>query len=159
MASGMIMGGMIPILAGGCGPAENAEIRAVLDSQVQAWNRGDLDGFMQGYWKSDDLVLSTPQGETRGWRTLRDRYRRRYGSPRAGDRSASAGDAGMTLGRLRFEDLVISRQGEDAAQAAGRYRLERDGQNQSGRFFLHLRLIGGRWVIVRDRTVPVESSR
>jgi ketosteroid isomerase-like protein len=58
-------------------------IRKVLDDQVEAWNRGDLEGFMQGYWKSDELTFFSGGNVRRGWDETYDRYRKKYkGSPR-----------------------------------------------------------------------------
>src|SRR4051794_27204303 len=54
-------------LARGAPPEESAAVRAVLDSQVEAWNRGDLDGFMAGYWKDDRLTFFSGDTITRGW--------------------------------------------------------------------------------------------
>ena len=60
-------------------PAEDVErgVRAVLDAQIQAWNRGDLNGYIAGYWNSPDLVFFSNGEETRGWQPTLDRYRRR----------------------------------------------------------------------------------
>ena len=120
---------------------EHPQIRAVLDAQAQAWNRGDLDGFMQGYWKSDEVVFATPEGETHGWQEVIDRYRRRYPDAAA-------------MGRLSFDRITIARKDDSEAEASGTYRVQRDNETRSGRFFLTFRLINGAWVIVRDYTVP-----
>ncbi len=69
-------------------------IRAVLDQQVTAWNRGDIDGFMQTYWPSDDLTFSGGGQTRRGWATVRDRYKARYPTPER-------------MGKLAFSDLEI----------------------------------------------------
>src|SRR5688572_18720137 len=53
-------------------------IRAVLDAQVAAWNRGDIEGFMDGYARSDDIVFISGDSLTHGWRTVLDRYKRGY---------------------------------------------------------------------------------
>ena len=69
------------ILAGGASAAPqvdpSTEIRAVIDAQVVAWNRGDVDGYMEGYVRSDRLEFVSNGKITRGWKTVRDRYRRR----------------------------------------------------------------------------------
>ncbi len=134
----------------GCAGPQHPEIRAVLDGQVDAWNRGDIEGFMQGYWKSDELVFTSRSQSktqqpttTRGWQAALDRYRSRYPTT-------------AQMGSLRFENLAVSRQGEDAAQVAGLYRLRNESGEHVGRFFLHMRRINGRWVIVKDHTVAEE---
>jgi ketosteroid isomerase-like protein len=126
---------------GGCGkPADHPEIRSVLAQQEEAWNRGDLDGFMAHYWKSDELVFRSPKGETHGWQAVLDRYRKAYPTKEA-------------MGSLRFEVGKISPAGPEAFEVAGQFRQEVADGAQTGRFYLHFRRIGGQWVIVRDFTV------
>lgn len=129
------------IMVCGCGArVDQPEIRNVLQQQEQAWNRGDLDGFLAHYWNSEELVFRSPKGETRGWAAVRDRYRASYPTP-------------TQMGRLRFEIGHIARTGEDTAEVAGQFRQEVSGATHSGRFYLHLRKIDGAWLIVRDVTV------
>ncbi len=129
------------LLVAGCAQqAEHPEIRSVLDRQVDAWNRGDVVGFMQGYWKSDELEFTTPQGTTRGWQATLDRYRTKYPTREA-------------MGTLRFERLTVARPTPETAEVSGRYRVETTSGVKSGRFFLKMRRIDGAWVIVSDHTV------
>jgi hypothetical protein len=124
--------------------AEPVEISAVLNRQVEAWNRGDVEGFMQGYWKSDELEFTTPDGTTRGWQATLERYRAKYPTPEA-------------MGTLNFERLCVTQTSSDAAEVSGRYRLDRKSDVLTGRFTLKMRRIGGKWVIVRDDTVGDSS--
>jgi ketosteroid isomerase-like protein len=129
----------------GCGrpAADHPEIRQVLGQQTEAWNRGDLDGFMQGYWKSDETVFRSSTGETHGWQAVLDKYKQSYPTPER-------------MGRLAFEGVQISRTGEEQAEVSGRFRLRIDadgGGQQTGRFYLMMRRIDGAWVIVKDYTV------
>ena len=55
-----------------------AAVRALLDAQVEAWNRGDLEGFMAGYWRSPELVFCSGATVTKGWDATLERYRQRY---------------------------------------------------------------------------------
>lgn len=129
-------------LAGGCAaPVEHPEILAVLREQESAWNRGDLDAFMQGYWESGELSFTTPDGKFKGWRETRDRYRKSYPDAAA-------------MGRLRFDRLAVSRAGDDSASVSGKYRVDTPDGVKSGRFFLRLRRLDGRWRIISDHTVP-----
>ncbi len=114
------------------------QIRQILDRQVNAWNRGDVDAFMEPYWNSPDLTFSAGGHLTRGWRSTLDRYRERY--PTAAD-----------MGRLRFSELEIIELGPEAALVLGRWQLERD-KPVGGLFTLVFRKDGGRWVIVHDHT-------
>ena len=118
-----------------------AAVRAVLDRQVEAWNRGDLDGFMSGYWNSPDLVFQSGSTLTRGWQATRDRYRLRYQAE------------GKEMGRLRFEELDVQPLSPDAAFIRGRWHLTmKDGSEPNGLFTLLARRIGGEWKIVHDHT-------
>lgn len=131
---------LLSAFASGCRTSEYADITSVLDSQQAAWNVGDIDGFMKGYWKSDDLVFSTPDGDTHGWQATLDRYKSRYATPEQ-------------MGKLSFSRLTVARPTPDTAEVSGVYRLDLSEGVKSGRFYLHMRLIDGQWVIVRDRTV------
>jgi uncharacterized protein (TIGR02246 family) len=118
-----------------------ATARSVLDAQVEAWNRGDLEGFMATYWRSPDLVFCSGSTVTRGWDETLARYRRRYQSE------------GREMGRLRFDGLEVIPLGADAALAHGAWRLHMtDGKQPNGLFTLLLRRIDGAWRIVHDHT-------
>ena len=128
-------------LSGCRASGDHPDIRAVLNQQEQAWNRGDLDGFMAHYWQSDELTFRSPKGETRGWQAVLDRYRKAYPTEER-------------MGSLSFEIGKVAMTGADAAEVAGRYRQDLPDGPQTGRFYLHLRRInGGAWVIIRDFTI------
>ena len=119
------------------GPA----IERVLTQQAAAWNRGDLEAFMDGHWRSPDLVFTSGARVQRGWQTTLDRY------------VASYGTSPETMGRLTFSDLEIHPLGDGAAWALGRWRLDYDGgESPGGIFTLVFREIDGRWLIVHDHT-------
>ncbi|HUF90563.1 MAG TPA: nuclear transport factor 2 family protein [Gemmatimonadota bacterium] len=115
-------------------------IQRVLDEQVAAWNRGDLEAFMDGYWRSPDLVFTSGGNVQRGWQTTLDRYRATYGS------------SPETMGRLAFSDLEVHPLADGAAWALGRWELDHEGDTMGGVFSLVLRSVAGRWVIVHDHT-------
>lgn len=112
----------------------------VLDEQAEAWNRGDLEGFMEGYWRSPELVFTSGGRVQRGWWTTLDRYRASYGESAEG------------MGTLSFRDIEVHGVDDDAAWAMGRWRLERDGGATGGVFTLVFRRIAGEWKIVHDHT-------
>ena len=115
--------------------------RVVIDAQVEAWNRGDLEGFMTGYWRSPDLVFCSGDTVTKGWDETLARYRKRYQSE------------GREMGRLRFDGIELIPLGEDAALARGAWRLVMtDGKEPHGLFTLLLRRLDGAWRIVHDHT-------
>ncbi len=130
---------LVPL--GGCsGAVDHPEIRAVLDQQLEAWNDGDIEGFVAHYWKSDELVFKSPKGETRGWQAVLQRYRRAYPTPEK-------------MGSLTFDLGEIVRPSDDTAEVAGQYRVRTANEIQTGRFYLHFRKINDAWLIVRDYTV------
>jgi ketosteroid isomerase-like protein len=120
-------------------PGIDAEIRAVLRSQQEAWNRGDIDGFMNGYARAGSTTFVSEDTVTRGWQTVRDRYRKRYS-----DREK--------MGTLTFSDLEITPLGRDAAIALGRWKLKRSKDEPHGRFTLIFRQRTEGWRIVHDHT-------
>lgn len=122
-------------------PGEPASERIArrLMAQQDAWNRGDIEAFMSGYWKSDDLRFASGGTVTRGWQATLDRYRKRY-------------DSREKMGKLSFSDLSVSILCENAALAFGRWKIEREGDAPGGLFTLLYRKIGGEWLIVHDHT-------
>lgn len=127
-------------------PAQvNEQIRAVIQAQQAAWNRGDIDGFMNGYARadrqpgSDSTTFVSEDSVTRGWQTVRDRYRKKY-SDRA------------KMGTLTFSDLEITLLSHDSAFAIGRWKLKRVKDQPHGRFTLIFRRLPEGWRIVSDHT-------
>lgn len=118
--------------------AAREEIANILGQQAAAWNRGDVDAFMQPYWHSSDLSFSSGGRVTRGWDSTRERYRQRYPTREA-------------MGRLTFGKLEITKLGDGAALVLGRWRLKRK-EPVGGAFTLVLRKLEGRWIIIHDHT-------
>jgi beta-aspartyl-peptidase (threonine type) len=116
-----------------------AEIRAVMAAQAAAWNRGDIDGFMDGYARSDATEFVAGDKLTRGWQTVRDRYRKKY-------------DSREKMGALTFSELKITPLGGDAALVIGRWRLVVKNDKPHGRFTLLFRRTASGWRIVHDHT-------
>jgi uncharacterized protein (TIGR02246 family) len=115
------------------------EIRAVLHAQQDAWNRGDIDGFMSGYARSGSTTFVSEDAVRRGWETVRARYLKKY-SDRA------------KMGRLTFSDLEITPISADAAVVLGRWKLRRAQDRPRGRFTLIFRKTADGWRIVHDHT-------
>jgi len=120
-------------------PAVRA-IRAVLDRQVQAWNRRDLEGFMQGYWRSPNLTFYSGGATVSGWEETIARYRNRYQS------------AGNEMGKLEFLDLKIEQLGPSAAFVRGRFQLRMSSGESGGLFTLTFRKFADGWKIIHDHT-------
>lgn len=116
----------------------SAAVRAVLDGQVAAWNRGDIENFMNGYARSADTVFVSGESVTHGWQTVLDRYKKNYDSPEK-------------MGTLTFSDLEITPMGNDVAVVLGSWRLKRVNDEPHGRFTLIFRKKKW-WKIVHDHT-------
>lgn len=116
-----------------------AAVRAVIETQAEAWNRGDIDGFMEGYAKEDSITFVSGDTITRGWQTVLDRYRKNY-------------DSRAKMGTLTFSELEFKPLSEFYMMALGRFQLARDGDNPHGRFTLIFRRTNGGWRIVHDHT-------
>ena len=116
-----------------------AAVRAILDSQQAAWNRGDIEGFMDGYARSDDTVFVSGDNVTRGWQTVLDRYKKSY-------------DSREKMGTLTFSELEIKPLSPFYAVALGRWQLTRAADTPHGRFTLIFRRTEQGWRIVHDHT-------
>ncbi len=125
-------------------PAAEAAVRALLDEQRVAWNRGDLDGFMEGYWRSDSLTFYSGGDVNHGWQATYDRYVRRYRSE------------GREMGTLEFDLHRVDVLGSDHALVRGAWRLTRKADAPHGLFTLVLRRLPGGWKIVHDHTGAAE---
>jgi ketosteroid isomerase-like protein len=120
-------------------PNDDAEIRAVMSAQEAAWNRGDIDGFMNGYARSDATEFISGDKLTRGWQTVRDRYKKKY-------------DSRAMMGTLHFSELKITRLSGDTALVIGCWRLDRKNDKPHGRFTLLFRRRPEGWRIVHDHS-------
>jgi len=115
------------------------QILAVLDAQAQAWNRGDIESFADGYWKSEETEFVGATGVTKGYQSVLDRYRHDYP-----DRKA--------MGQLSFSNLEVHVTGKDSAYTVGEFQLKRENDQPSGFFTLHLKKFADGWKIILDHT-------
>ncbi len=117
-----------------------ADIRGVITAQSEAWNRGDLDGFLAPYWHSDELAFFSNGVVTKGYAATAERYRKRYGTSKE------------TMGHLTFDNLQVIMMGPAGAAVQGRFLLEMKDSKPTGIFTLLLRQDAGKWVIIHDHT-------
>jgi beta-aspartyl-peptidase (threonine type) len=116
-------------------------IKHMLVSQIEAWNQGNLQGFMQGYWHSPELTFYSGADITKGWEPTLQRYRQRYQSQ------------GKEMGQLEFQDLEIDVLGRKAAVVTGKWQLTlSDGSKPHGLFTLVVKKMPLGWRIVHDHT-------
>lgn len=120
-------------------PAWQAEIGSVLTLQADAWNAGDIAGYMKGYWRSDSLLFTSGGSVRRGWDETFDKYKKRYATKAA-------------MGTLGFSGLEYHLLSEGSAWVFGRWALEREKDRPNGVFTLVLRKFNGKWKIVHDHT-------
>jgi hypothetical protein len=116
-----------------------ATIQAIMDTQQVAWNRGDIDGFMQGYWPSDSLRFIGKRGITFGWQSTLDNYKKSYPGAEA-------------MGRLQFTNLSMEMTGDSSAYVIGKWELFRTADTLSGHYSLLWKYMNGRWIIVADHS-------
>lgn len=119
------------------GPA--GKILAVLNAQQRAWNEGDIESFMAGYWHSEDLRFASGGSVSKGWAATLTRYKERY-------------DSRAKMGTLSFSNVDVTMLGGDSALVFGHWKLVRANDTPGGLFSLVFRKMGGAWVIVHDHT-------
>lgn len=120
-------------------------IRAVLDAQMTAWNQGDINAFMDGYWKSDSTAFVDSSGILRGWQAVLDRYHKSYPNRQA-------------MGTLTFSHLEITVLSPAAALVMGHWQLERELGKPGGVFTLVFRKFPEGWRIINDHTSVVSGQ-
>ena len=147
-----VLSALVMVRANGQSPsptptqAENqSAVLKVLQLQQIAWNRGDIEGFMEGYWRSHDTVFVSGDTVTRGWQTVHDRYRSKYPDPEQ-------------MGQLSFSNVEVHMFGYDGAFVFGRWELDRPNDKPHGRFTLVFRRTRDGWKIVHDHTTTAIDS-
>jgi ketosteroid isomerase-like protein len=128
----------------GQGDSIRTAVESILRAQEAAWNKSDIDAFMEHYWKSDALTFSSGGKTTRGWTETLNRYRQRYPTP-------------GKMGRLSLSHLEITPLGNSAALVLGQWSLERESEPISGNFSLVFRKFNDRWMIVHDHTSQLKD--
>jgi ketosteroid isomerase-like protein len=119
--------------------ADEIKIRQLLSAQTEAWNRGDIEAFMQGYWKSDSLMFIGKSGVTRGWQPTLENYKKGYPDTAA-------------MGKLAFQIITVKDISADNFFVVGKWMLKRSIGDISGHYLILLRKIKGRWVIIADHS-------
>ena|SRR5689334_1361567 len=118
---------------------EAESIRKLLQTQTEAWNKGDIEGFMQTYWKSDSLLFIGKSGVNRGWKATLANYKKGYPDTTA-------------MGKLFFDLIEIKQLSPEYFYVVGKWMLKRSIGDLSGHYDLLLRKIKGKWVIIADHS-------
>ena len=116
---------------------EEKEILTVIEKQRQDWNNFDLEGFMEGYWNSNELKFYGRNGVTYGWNSTLERYKKGYPTKEH-------------TGNLRFVINEVSKIQDDAYYVMGEYHLVRSVGNADGIFMIIFKKIDGEWKIIAD---------
>lgn len=114
-------------------------IREILNNQTAAWNRGDIDGFMNGYWKNDSLMFIGKTGVTYGWGNTLNNYKKGYPDK-------------TTMGQLTFTLIKVERLSKKYYYVTGKWHLERTIGNLEGHYTLLFKKIQGHWAIISDHS-------
>ena len=118
---------------------DEAIIRSILEQQTVEWNKGNLEGFMSGYWQNDSLMFINNNGISYGWQKALDNYKKDYPDT-------------ASMGKLNFNLLQIKRLSADYFFVIGKWHLTRSIGDVGGAFTLVIRKIKGRWVITADHS-------
>ncbi|MEO1515223.1 MAG: nuclear transport factor 2 family protein [Bacteroidota bacterium] len=138
----LLMGALLIFLLPSQVEAQNKSIEKVkstLHAQSELWNKGDIEGFMEYYWKSDQLQFIGSNGITKGWQATLERYQKSYPDAAA-------------MGKLRFEILDVTQRSRKVISLVGKFYLSREMGDLEGTFLLIWKKVKGKWVIVSDFT-------
>ena len=119
--------------------ADEKAIRQLLSRQTAAWNNGDIEGFMNGYWENDSLMFIGQSGVTYGWKNTLNNYKKNYKDT-------------VAMGQLNFNLLKIKMLSNEYYHVTGKWHLKRTIGDLSGHFTLVFRKIKGKWVIISDHS-------
>jgi ketosteroid isomerase-like protein len=119
--------------------AEETAIQKLMSEQVAAWNKGNIDDFMKGYWNNDSLAFVGQTGITYGYENTLNNYKKKYDSP-------------AKMGKLFFSDLKFLRLSDEYYFITGKWFLKRTAGDVGGYYTLLFHKINGQWFIINDHT-------
>ena len=118
---------------------DEINIREILEGQTNAWNQGNIEKFMQGYWKNDSLMFIGKTGINWGWQKTLENYKRGYPDTTA-------------MGKLSFDIILVKKLSSEYYYLVGKWMLARSIGNLSGYYNLLFKKINGRWFIIADHS-------
>ena len=118
---------------------DETAVRDVLNEQMKAWNSGDINLYMQGYWQSDSLMFIGKTGVTYGWQNTLNNYKKGYPDTAA-------------MGKLDLNIIEVKRLSVLYFHVVGKWHLTRSIGDVGGHFTLLFKKIKGKWVIVSDHS-------
>jgi hypothetical protein len=127
-------------------PTEIKAIKEILNAQKECWNNGDIDGFMEGYWNSEELIFTSLSHEPAfGWKNTLERYKNSYPTKES-------------MGELKLEFLDLKLISKNTASLKGKWELIRESDNPNGLFWLYLQKFDEKWLITKDSTISFEIN-
>ena len=135
----LLLSAFIPVITSFAQSKDEQEIRHVLEIQTDAWNRGDINGFMKGYWESDSLMFIGSRGITYGYEQTLENYKRAYPDT-------------PHMGKLKFDIVEVKRLSVIYFFVTGTWHLTRSVGDVGGSFTLLFKRIGNKWLIVKDHS-------
>ena len=130
---------LIYILIFGVSFAQEKDILKVLHEQQTAWNNGDIENFLKGYWKDDSLLFIGSKGPTYGWQKTLDNYKKTYPNKEM-------------MGILEFSDIQVKMLGKKHAYVFGKWKLIRANDTPNGIYTLVFQKFNDGWKIISDHT-------
>jgi len=118
---------------------DEINIREILEGQTNAWNQGNIEKFMQGYWKNDSLMFIGKTGINWGWQKTLENYKRGYPDTTA-------------MGKLSFNIILVKKLSSEYYYVVGQWMLARSIGNLSGYYNLLFKKINGQWFIIADHS-------
>ena len=126
-------------IAGSAQSRDEISIRKILGEQTDAWNRGDINQFMQGYWENDSLMFIGKSGVTWGWTNTLNNYKKGYPDT-------------ASMGKLEFNLIQVKKLSRKYYHVTGKWFLKRSVGDVGGHYTLVFKKISGRWVIISDHS-------
>lgn len=114
-------------------------VRNVLATQLNAWNNGNIEEYMTGYWQSDSLMFIGKSGVTYGWNKTLENYKKGYPDT-------------ARMGKLTFDLLEVKRLSAIYFFVVGKWFLKRSVGDIGGHFTLLLRKVKNKWVVIADHS-------
>ena len=127
-------------------PNDILAIKTMLNNQQECWNNGDIDGFMQGYWNSEELIFTSLNHKPAyGWNNTLERYKNSYPTK-------------SSMGELKFQILDLKLISKTTATLKGKWELNREKDNPNGIFWLDIDKFDKDWLITKDSTLSFEIN-
>lgn len=114
-------------------------IKSVMDKQAECWSKGDIEGYMKGYWESDSLRFLGRSGLTKSWKSTINNYKKSYPNPSA-------------MGMLKFTHISFEPLGDKKMFVVGKWALYREKDTLSGYYSLVWEKFDDGWKVIFDHT-------